>query len=203
MNNTECKLKKSYEYGTLSNDRINKMALYREQYLNYVKTNLNDYDYIMVCDMDLSGNQCIDGIFSSIIKPDWDAIYINGKTSYRGLFGLITLTYDSLAFVNYNSEFKKKLSNLQITLEMLSMNIGINDSKEFYQVKSAFNGYGLYKINSIKNSSYIGDLKCEHNNLSKNIHDNNGKQYINKYWTGYFNQQGPPDDITQLINLLR
>ena len=147
MNNTECKLKKSYEYGTLSNDRINKMALYREQYLNYVKTNLNDYDYIMVCDMDLSGNQCIDGIFSSIIKPDWDAIYINGKTSYRGLFGLITLTYDSLAFVNYNSEFKKKLSNLQITLEMLSMNIGINDSKEFYQVKSAFNGYGLYKIN--------------------------------------------------------
>ena len=201
MNSTECKLKnrKGYDYGMLSKERINKMAQYREQYLNYVKTNLSDYDYMMVCDMDLSGNQCIDGIFTSIIKPDWDAIYINGKTSFWGFYGLITITYDGLAFVNYNSEFKKNMSNLQYLLQIFLMNCGINDSNEFYQVKSAFNGYALYKINSIKNSSYIGDYNCEHINLSKNIHNNGGKQYINKYWTGYFNQQGPTDSFTTIL----
>jgi hypothetical protein len=202
MNSTECKLnnKKGYDYGMLSKQRIYKMAQYREQYLNYVKTNLSDYDYMMVCDMDLSGNQCIDGIFTSIIKSNWDAIYINGKSSYWGFFGLITITYDGLAFVNYNSEFtKKNKSGLEILLQILLMNSGINDSKEFYQVKSAFNGYALYKINSIKNASYIGDYNCEHINLSKNINDNGGKQYINKYWTGYFNQQGPTDSFTTLL----
>lgn len=205
MNSTECKLKnkKGYDYGMLSKQRIHKMAQYREQYLNYVKTNLSDYDYMMVCDMDLSGNQCIDGIFTSIIKSDWDAIYINGKTSFWGFFGLITITYDGFAFVNYNSEFTKKNNlGLEILLQILLMNSGINYSKEFYQVKSAFNGYALYKINSIKNASYIGDYNCEHINLSKNINDNGGKQYINKYWTGYFNQQGPTDSFTTLLQNL-
>lgn len=205
MNSTECKLsnKKGYEYGMLSNQRIYKMSLYREQYLNYVKTNLSDYDYMMVCDTDLSGNQCIDGIFTSIIKPDWDAIYINGKTSFWGFFGSITFAYDGLAFVNYDSEFTKiNMSGFRILLKTLSMNIGINDSKEFYQVKCAFNGYALYKINSIKNASYIGDYNCEHINLSKNINDNGGKQYINKYWTGYFNQQGPDDNFYKLAKNL-
>ena len=176
------------------------MVQYREEYLNYVKKNLLDYDYMLVCDLDLGGNHCIDGLLTSIIKPNWDAIYINGKTSNWGLFGLITLTYDSMAYVNYNSEYINESNLLSLLFnELPSMNNGINNSDEFYEVKSAFNGYAIYKIASIKNCSYIGNLLCEHNNISKNIYDNGGKQFINKYWLRIFNQQGP-DNILNLIN---
>jgi len=199
----ECILKNKtgYEYGITSKNRINKMAQYREEYLNYIKKNLLDYDYMLVCDLDLGGNHCIDGLFSSIIKPTWDAIYINGKTSFWGLYGLLTVTYDHMAYVNYESDYIKETNLLTLLLhESVLMNYGINNSDEFYEVKSAFNGYGLYKICSIKNASYIGDLACEHQNLAKNIYDNNGHQYINKYWVGIFNIQGPDNILLYLTN---
>ena len=202
LGSEECILKNKigYEYGITSKNRINKMAQYREEYLNYVKKNLLDYDYMLVCDLDLGGNHCIDGLFTSIAKSNWDAIYINGRTTYWGMYGLLTIPYDSMAYINCESDYVNNSDLLTLIFNYSSMNNDINNSDEFYEVKSAFNGYGLYKISSIKNASYIGDSICEHNNLAKNIYDNCGYQYINKYWVGIFNIQGTNNPLLYLTN---
>ena len=66
-------------------------------------------------------------------------------------------------------------------------------------VKSAFNGYGLYKIKSIMNSSYLGNLQCEHLNLAKDMINNKKKLFINPLWVGYFNKQGPKGGLIYQI----
>ena len=181
LGSEECTLKNKigYEYGIASKNRINKMIQYREEYLNYIKKNLIDYDYMLVCDLDLGGNHCIDGLFTSIIKQNWDAIYINGRSTFWGFYGLVTFAYDGYAYVNYDSDYVNNADLLILINNYLLMNNGINNSDEFYKVKSAFNGYALYK----------------------NIHDNGGHQYINKYWIGIFNQQGPGNPLLYITNL--
>ena len=73
------------------------------------------------------------------------------------------------------------------------MEYHISNNTDLIPVKSAFNGYGIYKIKSILNSSYIGDTNCEHTNLAKNIIENNGKLYIDPNWIGYVDRQGPAE----------
>lgn len=74
----------------------------------------------------------------------------------------------------------------------LDMNTKIDQEKNhFIEVKSAFNGYGIYKIKSLSDCSYIGnDNMCEHINLAKCLHDKGEKLFVNSYWLGYFNTQG-------------
>jgi hypothetical protein len=207
------KLKKGYDYGQLSMDRIRKMAIYREQYLNYVKNNYSDYDYMLVVDFDLDGNQNIDGIYNSIGKQEeWDAIFINGKFNLPGTFGLYTIMYDALAHVGENEDSLKLDTSKYIKFFYFLFkfikffgtdikNIFINDKNNLIPVKSAFNGYGLYKISSIKNSSYMGDNICEHNNLNLSIYDKGGKLFINPLWIGYFKYDGVGDFTDILKNL--
>lgn len=191
------KTKTGYEYGMTSRDRIKKMAMYREEYLNYVKTNLNSYDYMLVSDFDLNGNQSMDGMFHSLSKKDWDAVFINGHNPFEGTFGRITGIYDGMAYVDINSKLKYNFNNNFVNIlisiyNIILQNCKVNLSKQcFIPVKSAFNGYGLYKIDSIKNSSYIDDYYCEHLNLNLDLYKKNKKLYINKLWKGYFEPQGP------------
>ena len=71
-------------------------------------------------------------------------------------------------------------------------------NSHYYQVKSAFNGYGLYKIKSLEGCSYISNSNaCEHINLAKCLNDKGEKMFINYYWEGYFNRQG--DSLLNII----
>jgi hypothetical protein len=188
----DCKLKKKkgYELGSLSKNRIDNMIYYREQYMTYVKNNLSDYDYMMVIDFDLDGNQCMDGLFHTIALEDkWDAVFINGKISLFGTFGILTAAYDALAFVSINDKVSRKSSTYTITKKFIEQNINTNGYK-LIPVKSAFNGYGLYKIKSIINCSYNGNEACEHINLANCMINNGCKLYINPLWTGYFDYHG-------------
>lgn len=197
--NHQCKLKtkKGYDYGSVSYDRINRMAKYREECLKYVKQNLNSYDYMLVVDFDLKGNQSMDGLFHSLAYKNWDAIFINGRIPLEGTFGTCTIIYDGMAYADINNDYNYDINNNSIKKLFLLMlntqnqNYKMNTNKCFVPVKSAFNGYGLYKIDSIKDSSYIGNNYCEHLNLNLDLYKNNKKLYINKLWKGYFNVQGP------------
>lgn len=191
--NCDCKLKHmtGYSFGYNSSQRLSRMARFRENYLNYVKKSLNDYDYMLVVDFDLNGNADINGLFDSIAKDDWGAIFCNGRTSMPGSFGAMTIPYDSLAYLDENSGYE----NVQVSLSSLSYNtlsmIYMTATTHFGRVKSAFNGYGLYKIKILNDCSYIGnDSLCEHINLANCIDKKNEKMFINSKWQGYFDRQG-------------
>jgi hypothetical protein len=199
--NCDCKLKTKtgYEYGSFSKERLSKMAFYRQQYLNFVNKYFKNFDYMLVVDFDLNGCINVNGLFDSIAKEEWGAIFCNGRISIPGLFGLKTFPYDSIAVLfmedDYNIKSYDFIETINKTLKM-EYN-GYNS--HYYEIKSAFNGYGLYKIKNLEGCSYISNSNaCEHINLAKCLHDKGEKMYINYYWDGYFNRQGD-----SLINILK
>jgi hypothetical protein len=151
---------------------------------------------MLVCDLDLNGNHAIEGLYYGLAKPKWDAMFINGRTQLPVTFGQVMMNYDSLAYMS--------IENPRFGLyNFLKMNIFDNINKsDFIEVISSFNGMGIYKISSIGNCDYSGDEKCEHINFNRSIYDKGGKLYINKYWTGYFDIQGPEGPILRSIKKL-
>jgi hypothetical protein len=193
LGSCDCKLKTKtgYGYGTFSEERLSKMALYRQQYLNYVNKHFKHFDYMLVVDFDLDGCINVNGLFDSIAKQDWGAIFCNGRVSIPGTIGLKTVPYDSMAVLFMEDDYNIKSYKLgEILNKIFKMELNGYNS-HYYQVKSAFNGYGLYKIKSLEGCSYISNSNaCEHINLAKCLYDKGEKIYINYYWDGYFNRQG-------------
>jgi len=193
-----CKLKKQegYSLGQFSKGRMENMAIFREEYVKYIKKYLSGYDYVLVTDFDLQGNHSFDGFFMSLIN-NYDATYANGRTSMRGLFGSTTIAYDCLAYLDIDSDFSPGNLILDAMRNYYLMNKKINDHV-IIPVKSAFNGYALYKMHAFLDGSYLGDPICEHVNFSKKLHKNGHKQCINSLWESYSDIQGP-GGIVQII----
>lgn len=191
----DCKLKEKnlYEYGSYSDSRMEKMARFRNIYLNLVKTQYTDYDYMIVYDFDIKGSICIDGLATSFVD-DWDAIFVNGLMYIPGTFGLFYNYYDVLPLVKINDEFKiREQLELYTKYGPLLVDSTLAVGKPNYPVKSAFAGIGIYKIQSIldSNASYGSKYKCEHIELNEAIHKNGGKLYINPNALVYVGRQGP------------
>jgi len=191
----DCKLniKHGYNFGWYNNQRLSKMAFYREQYLDYIKNNLSDYDYVLVIDFDLDGGFCIDGLLTSLLVKDFGAIYGNSQNSFYGLFGSITFTYDSLAYIDINDDYPEDpnyFTNYKMLKNTVIQNIKCGYFNGYVPVKSAFNGWGLYNMKAFINSSYIGLPFCEHINLAKKINELGYKQLINCSWYGYHSITG-------------
>lgn len=200
MNSCNCHLKKKegYSLGQLSQKRISNMAMYREVYLDYVKKNYNHYDYMLVMDFDLDGNTNIEGLFYNLSYPGWDAIFINGQVSIPGTFGQILAPYDAMAYVSIKDDYEHNISLFKLIRNYIEMKYYTHNNK-MMPVKSAFNGYGLYKIKSIMNTSYLGNLQCEHLNLAQDMINNKKKLFINPGWIGYFNKQGPDGGFIKIV----
>lgn len=193
LGSCDCLLKKKegYSLGAFSKSRIDNMAFYRNQCLKAAKK--TNFDYLMVTDIDLNGQTNINGIYDSLSYDNWDAIFCNGQVGIFGTFGTLTIQYDAVAYVDINGEFDEKTNHLIKCVKNYSkMKYNVINNYSLVPVKSAFNGYGLYKLKSLKNISYYGHpLICEHNSLAKQIIENGGKNYINPNWIGYFDLQGP------------
>ena len=191
----DCKISKEilYEIGTFSKERMKKMALYRNQYLNYIKQNLSHFDYTMVLDMDIEGLYNDDGIFHSLSFNNWDMIAVNGRFQLPGTLGNITMMYDALAFISLNGEFMEKLNIYDAITKFLQMNESINSCKtKLLPVTSAFNGIALYKMDSFIKGKYNSFFCCEHIDFHKSIIDKgSNKFYINPNFICYTGIQGP------------
>ena len=200
----DCKLniKKMYDIGSFSPSRIEKMANFRNKYLEYVQTNLKDYNYMLVIDVDLvdDGEYSDYGLFHTLAF-DFDAIAINGRVGIPGSFGTISAPYDALAF-SYSEEdfssrdFMKLYYSMNSRIKEHLENDELMKKTRLLKVQSAFNGLCLYNIKSIIGSKYDSKTPCEHRDLHKNMIMNGfDKIFINPYFMGYFKQQGPRDNI--------
>jgi len=189
INNCNCEFKYKKLQG-VNTERLGKMAYYRQQYLNYLIKNLSNYDYMLVADFDLDGNTNMNGIFDSLSFDNWGAISCNGKTILPGTFGLLKLSYDGISYIFEEEKFDDNHLKYISPYDRIIL-MTIKKKGHFFKVKSAFNGYTLYKIKSLIGCSYIGDDKlCEHVNLAQCLYNKNENFYINSFWTGYFNTQG-------------
>ena len=206
-NNPRCILKNKtgYQYGQLNKKRFQKMANYREKYLNYAKK--INYDYTMVLDFDLDFTKFnYEGFLNILSKPEiWNGVFINGRSNIPGTFGFLTIPYDSIAYADLVNNCKIPKTTLKKLYFILNNYIKLykitNKNKIFSKVSSAFNGVAIYKTSSLKNSSYLSNENnfCEHCSL----HETMDNLYIANTWISYQPKQGDGNFVRQLSNIMK
>lgn len=195
----DCRLKEkqSYENDILAQDRIERMSRFRNKYLDVVKQKYNDYDWMLVADLDLEGKSSIDGLMHSLTFDEYDAIAMNGRCGVPGLLGNATMAYDAMAYIDINDTCsnKKHVKHRDLVKKLLQMNYKISKTKDgkITSVNSAFNGMALYRLSKIKDAQYVPMGGCEHIGFHYSVPMRMG---INKEWVGYSGHQGKRDFST-------
>ncbi len=172
--------KKTYGH-SVDRQRIEKMTRLRNIYLEYVKRNFSQFDYLAVWDLDIVGTVYLDGVANTIghfeKMPDTDAICAYGI--YR--WGLFTLYYDTYAHIDKNDKFHIDMK----FIHDLKKGFGVKYKRGTppIEVTSCFSGFTIYRIRSLRQKDIIydmtpkdeGNLECEHVRL----HTKLNKIYMN------------------------
>ncbi len=166
--------------------RIERMCFYRNKYLEYLREQNKDFDYVIIIDADIDYFS-VEGIIKAMYeKKDWDALFANGRF-YTNVFDIPILGkyYDNFAYVPYKSfsydldDWEMKCNNDYISF--------ILHFKKYIKCKSAFGGVGIYKYAKVKNLIYEtkpnnmstqNKVLCEHVVFNQKINDS--KFYIAK-----------------------
>jgi hypothetical protein len=131
--------------------RIEKLSMYRNIYIDYLRENNVKADYMLEIDIDVD-DFSIEGIVDSIEKapPNWTALFANG-VKYISFFKKIPLYYyDGYPLVmDFDDErgVSLTLKEIQKAKYLLSRCLRVN---EYAGCISAFGGIGIYKYEYIK-----------------------------------------------------
>lgn len=146
--------------------RIEKMSYLRNRYLDYIRQNFEQADYVFVMDFDLDGVLYWDGVFQSIFKfyvnPDIEMIACNGIVNGSFLY------YDSFAYAKDKNELRwsstsDKQSHDQDVLQNISRHY--QDNLDMDKVASAFGGFSIYNFENFiqhEYNYYDRGYSCEH-----------------------------------------
>ena len=135
------------------------MSEYRNHVKNYVDMYYSDFDYFGMIDTDTHGPFSINGLahsFSTQPLLNWDMISSNGKTGPLFTLGILYY-YDHISIYHYDKDlYNNILMRNDLMLKLSSVE---NDP---IKVESAFGGFAIYKMSSIKNiNKYIIIKKIE------------------------------------------
>ncbi len=135
--------------------RIDKMTIYRNMYINYIKGIEVDIDNVIVIDVDIESFS-IEGVLKSIIKCEGKvgAIFANG-VSVRKIFNIIysKIFYDVFAVYEYPMKENFSFTQLSLMETFESIMAKLKRSKNI-RVISAFGGLSVYNYKSIANIEY-------------------------------------------------
>lgn len=135
--------------------RIEKMAMYRNIYMNYIKCIQHDIDNVVIIDLDIDSFS-LAGVVQSILKckDNCGAIFANGIT-VRKIFGIVysKIFYDVFAVYEYPivDVFSYTEKTLSETLKRVTYYL---KNKHTYSVISGFGGISVYNYKAILNLEY-------------------------------------------------
>jgi len=129
--------------------RIEKMAKYRNKYMDFLNSHNINRDFVIVIDLDIA-NFSIDGIVHSFgIHEQWDCITANG----RSISSKFKMQYhDSYALIEFG-----KINEVQTENSIFSNRSRFDFLKPglpLIPVDSAYGGLAIYKWNSIAGIAY-------------------------------------------------
>lgn len=183
-NDCRFNIRRMYDIGEKSLERFQKMAFFRQQYLNYVKEHFSNWDYMMVYDSDIKGCMDLTAFLDFFdIEREWDAFCVNGVTS------LLDITYDPVAF--------KDLGKTEVPYNFINDIVNLNLKKHKDYIASGFNGCAVYKMNGVVKSNYMyPNIKsCEHLLFNYNF-----KRFMfNKKCKLHVGQQGDSIKLFKII----
>lgn len=136
---------------------LNIMAYARNKYLDYVKKYYNDYDILIVFDMDFIHPWDYDGIRESLDYIDlWNSVCSYGVFNSNDL-----RLYDAFAYIDYDGALNANHPNYW-TEYVPSVQISYPDNI-LKPVLSCFGGLAIYKIKELMSCDYKSVLNgCEH-----------------------------------------
>ena len=185
-----CKLSLSREKG-LKPSRIEKMSSFRNRLLDHTKCNYIDFDYLMMCDMDMEGVFYRNGVLHSVgLMQNYSAVFAKGVMHLPLTFGSVKIPYDALAYLREDEEPKEKIKELPLVKKWMRQAYDCSFTTKPIPVKSAFNGAGIYTIKDIEGIKYNADYGCEHYSLNCALHNQGKKLCINPVFTFYCGSQG-------------
>lgn len=181
LGSCDCKLNINHPKGNgaFRPSRIEKMARFRNLYLDYIKKNFRDYDYMLVYDIDMRGGIYLDGYHSIYGNDNWDVITARGLKVFPGLYGKYNVIFDILAFVPIDEDPRYVSTNDLVEhyrKQQLFKKNNIGD--DLIEVNSAFNGAAVYKIKDILDIQYDSNTRCEHIDFHIQLLDKGKKIYI-------------------------
>lgn len=149
--------------------RIEKMAFYRNMYMNYIRTTFNSLDYLLVMDIDIN-DFSINGIIKSMTEApsNWGGLFAFGIEYITiGKLKIKPLMYDMFAYIHNSMPYP---FTPQYLFEQKRKIISRVRKECYSPCLSAFGGVGIYKWEIIKNMSYtvqynqnpIIQVLCEH-----------------------------------------
>ncbi len=163
--------------------RIEKMARYRNQYIDFLNKENSNRDYVIIIDLDIS-NFDIEGIVHSFgLTDQWDCISANGKSlssNFRQQY------HDSYALIEFG-----KINSVQ-TEDSIYMNqfrfSFLRPGMPLFPVDSAYGGIAIFLWSSLKGLRYSAlkneddkvESKSEHVSIYKKMKENgNSRIFIN------------------------
>lgn len=158
-----------------SRSRIEKMANYRNQYIDYIKKFNIIGDYLIVVDLDVASID-LNGVIDSFGQEiEWDAICANG---YSKSPKLSKRYHDTYALVElgkqHESQTEKTIKENQYKFSFL------NKQNELFRVFSAYGGLTIYKFELVRNLRYVVtpnydpnvEVRCEHVGFNSQMYQN-------------------------------
>ena len=160
--------------------RVSRLAALRNQYLDFLKAQAVEPDFVLVLDFDVD-RISLEGVLDSFVREaDWDVATAYG---YSLSPTLQERYHDTYALVPLGEE---NTPQLETGLKAIQRNWKQDKaSSELVEVYSAFGGLAIYKYEQINNLRYSvypnGDerveARCEHFSIAKEL-QNNGCQRI-------------------------
>jgi hypothetical protein len=165
VGNTIPNQKKSSVNPFYSKIRIDKMAMYRNQYMEYIdKMNIIG-DFLIVVDLDVINIE-LDGIIDSFrLKRDWDAISANGISMsprltrrYHDSYALVEVGFENIP------QTEESIKRSQYRFSFLRKGLPL------FKVFSAYGGLVIYRFEAVKGLRYSVlsnndkrvEVRCEH-----------------------------------------
>lgn len=167
--------------------RIGKMASYRNKYLQWIESQEEAYDLVMMVDIDVP-DFSIEGVYDSIrnAPQGWGALFANGYTDTRVLGKPVyTMYYDMYAYMESWPREKPYVTYGKLFDEKKKMNRKL-ETRNYVPVLSAFGGIGIYRAEAIAGLRYEAvangdpylEALCEHVPFNKSVADRGFQSYI-------------------------
>ena len=171
--------KKNFEYISLEEStksklsRTEKMAMARNQYLDFIRKNdiSQRYKYVVIADFNLLNSKISKySVLSSWTRTDWDIVTSNQNGPYYDIWALRHKywspndCWEHHAFLMKHLNFPEKAITYAIRARMIK----IPKDSDWIPVDSAFGGFAIYKSAVFKNTSHYrgtdneGNQICEH-----------------------------------------
>jgi len=181
VNSLECSLNFSVTQGhsIWDRDRIKKMAFLRNIYMDYIRQNFANYQYLLVWDVDLFGYLYIDGVWNT-----FGHFYEAGKHPLgRPIDGVCVSSYyinwdyggwtyhDPFAHIEEGQVFLPGVHENHIRSKMRDV---LKRGADLWPVQSCFGGFAVYRMESVVNRLYNYTVDLNSTNLCEHVYFNKG-----------------------------